>query len=77
MSNSTLIANRLKEEKSLIFYNTYNINWYPWGEEAFVKSKKIGRYFYLLNIRVLANVYDAKPIYRTTSSKKYRLRSCD
>ncbi|NLP17001.1 MAG: DUF255 domain-containing protein [Clostridiales bacterium] len=49
MSNSTLIANRLKEEKSpYLLQHAYNpVNWYPWGEEAFSKAKQENRPIFL------------------------------
>lgn len=49
MSNSTLIANRLKEEKSpYLLQHAYNpVNWYPWGEEAFSKAKQENKPIFL------------------------------
>lgn len=49
MSNSTKIANRLKDEKSpYLLQHAYNpVNWYPWSDEAFNKAKQENKPIFL------------------------------
>lgn len=49
MSNSTKIANRLKDEKSpYLLQHAYNpVNWYPWGQEAFNKAMQENKPIFL------------------------------
>jgi uncharacterized protein YyaL (SSP411 family) len=42
MNKSTVMPNRLASEKSpYLLQHQYNpVNWYPWGEEAFIKARE-------------------------------------